>query len=136
MWDSTCKNIESHIGGTQSTEAWRTMQSSKTNKMEKWTGSITMDNWENHYTKLLTEDRDEFKQTYICSEDDSETTNQEEIRITSEESKRALRAMKNGRAPSPGGFLLELIKYGGDLYVTLLSRHIIDLQKRRQKGHK
>jgi hypothetical protein len=69
-----------------------------------------------YYEKLLNEDREEFK-------DDNEFNHGNlEFEISEEEVKRELAAGKNGKAAGPGSVHLEMLKYGGNKIVILLTK--------------
>jgi hypothetical protein len=67
---------------------------------------------------MLTEDRTEFQDIGYQKYDISY---REETEITPEEIKKHANAMKNGKAPGPGGVPIELIKYGPDKLFQLLA---------------
>lgn len=57
-----CIQIEGMIGGSRSTEVWKTVKGMKTNNTQQGCQLISMSEWEGHYEKLLTENRREFKE--------------------------------------------------------------------------
>lgn len=60
MWERKCNDIETYIGGSRSTEAWRTLKGMKTNTHERWTGTISLSDRRKHYENLLIEQRPQF----------------------------------------------------------------------------
>ena len=58
IWTSKCQQIESLIGGSQSTEAWRFLKILKNNKGYNKVNLLTMLEAENYYETLLTENRE------------------------------------------------------------------------------
>jgi len=66
---------------------------------------ITMEEWEDYYKTLLTEERAEF----LTMEQDECTIEQQVPEITTDEVRRAVKGMKNGKAAGPG-LQIELVK--------------------------
>ncbi|XP_030761521.1 uncharacterized protein LOC115886488 [Sitophilus oryzae] len=91
MWERKCNDIETYIGGSRSTEAWRTLKGMKTN----------------------TQQRPQFLQN-----NEAVTITEPRTNISIEEVKQALVSMKNGRVPGPGGIMAEMLKYGGECLIT------------------
>gem|GEM_PF-3617616 len=60
-WQKTCSTINSFLGSTLSSEAWKTFTGLWKDTREKSNMSlITMEEWEDYYKTLLTEERAEF----------------------------------------------------------------------------
>lgn len=121
-WESRCRLVEENIGGRKATEAWRILKTLRTEKKETAPiNLISHTQWKDYYQKLLTEDRAQF----LLEDDDenniSNITIKDDDDITVNEIKIALRTMKNGRAPGPGGIPIELIKHGTEQLMELLA---------------
>ncbi|XP_030765674.1 uncharacterized protein LOC115889741 [Sitophilus oryzae] len=113
MWERKCNDIETYIGGFRSTEAWRTLKGMKANTRERWTGTISLSDWREHYENLLIEQRPQFLQN-----NEAVTITEARTNISIEEVNQALVSMKNGRALGPGGIMAEMLKYGGECLIT------------------
>lgn len=83
--------------------------------------TISLQKWEDYFSKLLTEDRTTFKEQE--HEDENIQTQGSPIKITEKEVREQVRFLKNGRAPGPGDICGELLKHGGDK----LYRHLTKL---------
>jgi hypothetical protein len=60
-WDRKCTHLNTYIGGARSTESWRFIKSLRMNKKGNIISPIKIQQWEEHFKKLLVEDRKEFK---------------------------------------------------------------------------
>lgn len=117
QWEQCCNRIESLIGGSQSTEVWRTVKTMKTNNRDKSNQLITLKEWKDHYNTFLTETREEFKEPELGIN----VTEQLE-QLTTDEVKQCIKEMKSGRSPGPGNIAVELIKCGGTALVDRIAK--------------
>ncbi|KAF2902172.1 hypothetical protein ILUMI_04017, partial [Ignelater luminosus] len=53
----TCNEIESYIGGAQSTEKWQTVMDLKTDTRERALSLVAIKKWKDYYSTLLVEQR-------------------------------------------------------------------------------
>jgi len=108
-WENKCAEINSLIGGSRSREAWRTINSLRNNTKEKRKiNPIKIEKWKDYYNNLLKEQR----RDYINTQTDANETESNEVEtIQLEEIIKALRKMKNNKAPGPGDLPIELIKH-------------------------
>jgi helix-turn-helix protein len=119
MWQKKCSNINCYLGSTRSSEAWKTLKGLRKDTQERSNMSlITMEEWENYYKTLLTEERAEFLET----EQHENTNDQQVTEITSQEVYRAVKGMKNNKAAGPGGLQIELIKNAPSGVYEILAR--------------
>jgi len=79
---------------------------------------ITMEEWEDYYKTLLTEERAEF----LTIEQDECTIEQQVAEITTDEVCRAVEGVKNGKAAGPGGLQIELVKTAPTAVHEVLAR--------------
>ena len=120
MWDRTCGQIENYIGSTKSREAWKVVKSLRANTRESARlDGIEMKEWIQYYEELLTENRPEFQMNIETREE--EEFMKEDQEITPAQVKNAVKSMKNGKAPGPGGVQIELIKHGPEVLFELLA---------------
>jgi len=122
-WNKRCSEVESYIGGTRSQEAWKTIKNMKQNCQNRTNIQlIRMEDWKNHYQKMLNEDRKEFQTTQINQRNQQKKLQEKEIiaSITKKEVYEALRHMKNGKSAGPGSIPIELIKKAPECLVEIL----------------
>ncbi|KAF2890477.1 hypothetical protein ILUMI_15696 [Ignelater luminosus] len=67
-WQQKCNMINTHLGGRKSTESWKILKSLRKEKKRDIITTITPDQWNEYFERLLNEDRPEFK-------DNSDTQN-------------------------------------------------------------
>jgi hypothetical protein len=60
-WAQKCQEIESVLGGCQSTETWTFLKTLKTNRNSNNFHLATTADFENHYKTLLSENRIQYK---------------------------------------------------------------------------
>lgn len=118
MWDRKCEYLERCLGGTQVSEAWKTIKSLRRDeKNMSRLEIISMGEWENYYKTLLTETREKFN-----SKIQVENNPRSQVeRITLEELRKALKESKNKKSAGPGGIPIELIKYGPDILLEIVA---------------
>jgi hypothetical protein len=112
-----CADINSKLGFRQPAAAWSVLRGLRRNTdHKKHIEQITLNDWAQYYEKLLNEDREEFK-------DDNEFNHGNVgFEISKEEVKRELAAGKNGKAAGPGSVHVEMLKYGGNKIIILLTK--------------
>lgn len=99
-WGSKWTEVECHIGRTKSSETWKLIKSlgkKTTNKVNIL--PIQIDQWQRYYAKELTEDREK----YLINSPRSYTIQRRHIEIDETMIKKAVKSMKNNRAPGPAG---------------------------------
>lgn len=106
-WDRKCSEIEMYIGGKRCTEAWKFIDSIRTDKKKVILEPISGKDWEDYYSKLLVEDRENFKK-----EGPRVTVQGEPIEIQIENVEKAIKNMKNRKASGPGDITAEMLKNG------------------------
>lgn len=112
QWQTTCSDIEQHLGGAKSSESWNVIKSLKTNRKEKhYIPYIDEKTWTQYYKELLTENREEFKETLHTTQN---MAGDRTITLTLTEIRQAVKSLKNKKAAGPGGIAPELIKYGSE----------------------
>ena len=68
LWDKTCNKVNKYIGGTKVGEAWKLIKQLRTESRGKANiPIINMSKWKEHYEKLLTENKNEYKQMIYLS---------------------------------------------------------------------
>lgn len=67
---------------------------------------IQLNQWKEHYEKLLMEYRDNFK----CTNNNNKSVIGEEIELSLEEVRAAIKSIQNNTAPGSGGIVSELIQ--------------------------
>lgn len=119
MWENKCDEIDRKMGGTKISEAWNTIKNLKRDTKNTCNiALISMKEWEEYYRSLLTEDRDTFK--WKDKNENWNATVQVKV-ITTQEIRKALNTMKNGKAPGPGDIPIELVKYGPSILLERLA---------------
>lgn len=122
LWDKKCTEVNTYIGGKRSTEVWKFIKATTTEKREAVPIPIILHKeWIEHYKSLLTEDRPQHKgntQPHIHIEG-------EEVKIEINDIKKAIMCLKNGRACGPEGIYAELLKYGTEKLYQMLSNIFI-----------
>jgi len=115
LWERKCEEVERCIGGARVSQAWKTIKNLR--KDRKDSGSIALikaEEWRQHYKKLFTEDRPEFREPF----DEVFVHRNENIEfITKIEVKKALQEMKNGKSSGPGNIPVELLKHGPEVMI-------------------
>lgn len=97
-WEKKCDYIDKHLGGTRSSEAWKTIKAMRTTSRNKVVmNSISHRQWIEHFTDLLVESREK----YLKKEDYMEPTSKIELHL--DEIKVAVKGAKLKKAPVPGG---------------------------------
>lgn len=108
-WEQKCNMINTHLGGSRSTESWKVLKSLRQEKKRDIISAITPDQWDEYFEKLLNEDRAEFL-------NNSDTSNvnilASPLRVTTKEVEEVCKSLKKNKAPGPGNIPAELIKYG------------------------
>lgn len=110
MWERKCSEINRYLGGTRVTEAWKFVKRLRkdTNDSVKIT-TIETEEWKEYYSKLLKENRDQYKKIdFGMIENNGENVQ----KVTVQEIQEVLKHIKNGKAGGPGGIPVELVKYG------------------------
>ena len=126
-WDNKCKELNCYIGGSRSTEAWKLIRSLRretTNKIN--IQPIQMDQWQQHYVKELNEDREQ----YLINSPKPYNIQGQHIEVTDVMIERAIRSMKNKKAPGPEGLPAELLKNG----TNKLNKYLKELFTRYVNG--
>jgi hypothetical protein len=117
MWEKMCADINRKLRFKQPAAAWSVLRVLRRNTDHKThIELITLNDWAQYYEKLLNKDREGFT-------DDNEI-NRENLgsEIPEEEVKRDLAMEKNGKAAGPGGVHLEMLKYGRNMIIILLTK--------------
>jgi len=116
-WERRCNMLNAHLGGRRSTESWKLLKSLRRERKKDIILAITPQKWDDHFRKLLNEERPEFMNDNLNQNINISTS---PIRITTKEVKESCREMKSKRAPGPGNIPAELLKYGSEkLYESL-----------------
>ena len=119
-WERTCANVNSQLGFGRAKEAWSVVKGLRQETKAKTNLQlITPMEWEEYFQKLLNEDREEYLEEGTVGGQEQEGN---EIQISESEVSGMLRTGKNGKSPGPGSINLELLKYGGDKIVKLITR--------------
>ena len=153
QWEKTCQEINSYIGGTRASEAWRTLKNIRaTTKNTCKLETINAERWKDYYQQLLGKNRKEFQRNKN-EECKSYNYQEEYTEITDEEIKSAVKTFKNKKAPGPGNIPIELLKYAPDTLYELLAElfnrclkgenipeiwkigHIINIHKKGDKNN-
>lgn len=118
FWEKKCCEIDRLVGGSKSRAAWKTINVFKKDNVEKLTYSpITEEQWKKYYETLLIETRTDFK----CIDYSLECVNNSCEDISVHEIRKELMAMKNNKAPGPGGVPVELLKHAPDVTLEYLA---------------
>lgn len=109
-WERRCQGINTYLGSTKSREAWKVIKNLRTNeKLHTNIQLISQERWQEYYSKIMKEDRQQFIQLNEIQEQiDGAEENIEEI--TLEELQGVMKTFKNGTAPGPGAINIELLK--------------------------
>lgn len=111
LWDRRCEQVDRCMGGTKVNEAWKFIKCLRKNKNERINVPIiNISKWKEHYEKLLTENRVEYK--HITNNKRDKVDGGMVEPISSIEVRKAAQEMKNKKAAGPGNISSELIKYG------------------------
>lgn len=120
MWEKKCEELDRCMGGTRVAQAWRTIKNlRKDGKQNNNLPLISNNEWTAYYKQLLTENREEFIAHDIAVDTAYNTTVRE---ITVEEVKDTLKKTKSGKAAGPGNIPIELVKYGPDILLEILTK--------------
>ena len=117
-WDKICSEINSQIGGSRSSEAWRiigTLRKNNTNRLNL--PVININKWREHYGKELKEERP----MYTSLSPESCRVEGTPVEVTADTIRKTLKLMKNNRASGPEGIPSELLKYGSSKLEYMLS---------------
>lgn len=114
-WMRKCDEIDRYIGGTKCTEAWKALKHMKSDKSISQITPISETEWRNYFSDLLKENRN-FGNNSVHNE------NSEYIQLEETELRRALQRAKNKKSPGPGGIPTELLKYGSDKLIRMLTK--------------
>lgn len=121
MWEDKCERLNRLMGGTRVTEAWKTVKNIRQDVREQVNKPlISLEIWERYFSELLKENRREFL-TENLPMDINENYIENIDRITSQEIKKTIKSMKNGKSAGPGDIPVELIKHGPPLLWELLA---------------
>ena len=124
-WEKNCSRINTYLGGRKSAESWKLIKGLRRDMKRDILSPITISQLEDHFKELLTEGRPEFQQR------SAEVSEEEpDLDVSLDEVVRAIRELKNGKAPGPGSIPSELIKCG----TRKLFGCITELMKRCIKG--
>ncbi|PSN48631.1 hypothetical protein C0J52_12701, partial [Blattella germanica] len=94
-WERRCVGINTYIGSTKSREAWKIIRSLRTNEKSNVNLQlISQGEWQNYYSKLLKEEREEFIQSDETERGEGTYGNVEDI--TSEEIQNVVKSLQNG----------------------------------------
>lgn len=68
-WEKKCNYIDKHLGGTRSSEAWKTIKAMTTTSQNKVVmNSMSHRQWIEHFTDLLVESREKYLKKEDCME--------------------------------------------------------------------
>lgn len=127
MWDHKCNEVNAYIGGRKNTEAWKFIKAHTIDSREKVPIQIIQQHeWMEHYSSLLSENRED----YNIVQQEHVNIQGEQISVTTDTIKKAVRGLKNNRAPGPEGIQAELIKCGTEklyhMITTIINRCLND----------
>lgn len=120
-WDNVCRNINNTIGFNRSKEAWRVIRNLR--QETKNTTNITLikpKQWIEHYETLLQEKRPQYMIKHDGNERNKISVEEREIR--KEDVIKALRQSKNNKSAGPGNIRIELVKYGGNKLIEIVTK--------------
>ncbi|CAG9759568.1 unnamed protein product [Ceutorhynchus assimilis] len=116
-WERKCKEVECYMGGTRSSEAWNLIRSLRKDISTKTNiQPIQMGQWKKHYETALKEDREE----YLIDPEAPYIVEGEYIEINKSMLIKAIKHMKNNKAPGPEGIPAELLKNGSQKLLIYL----------------
>lgn len=117
-WDRKCSEINSHIGGSRSSEAWKVIDTLRSNRVTKVNlPIINITNWRTHYERELREERP----IYATLSPKPYRAEGTYVEITIARVSKALNSLKNNKASGPEGIPAELLKYGSHKFKWMLS---------------
>ena len=108
-WERSCNKIDTYIGGRKSTESWKLLKGLRRDMKRDLISPISIDKLEGYFKNLLTERRPEFQDGGVSLEYTNDNNN---LEIRMEDVVKAVRELKNDKAPGPGNIPAELIKCG------------------------
>lgn len=112
-----CCQIENMVRVHQSVEGMRNDNEGQSMEV------VSFEECENHYQKLLTDDRDQFKRDVVLNTEIIKEKN-EYLVITEQENRKNQEGMKNGLSPGLRNIPIELIKYGGNKIIDRISKFL------------
>lgn len=116
-----CDEINRHIEGSKSREAWKTIKNIRKNNRETIKmNMVELEEWKVYNEEMLNEDRDEHKQNKRHCIEKREDEIPIVSNITKNEIYEALKQCKNRKSPGPGNIPRDLIKDCSDIFIELL----------------
>ena len=109
IWERNCSKIDTYLGGRRSAESWKLIKGLRRDLKRDILSPVTVKQFEDHFKNLLTERRSEFQGESTA---DEEPGDNDSLHVTYEEVVKAIKGLKNRKAPGPGGIPTELIKCG------------------------
>lgn len=114
-WLKKCEYIDQQLGGSKSSEAWKTIKSIRTTaKQRTHISNISNQEWVRYFKDLLEERRPKFRQ----EEKDYITGDEVELQIAQVEE--AIKTTKLKKSSGPGGIYPELVRYGPPKLTAML----------------
>ena len=113
-WERSCSRLDAYLGGRKSAESWKLLKGLRRDMKRDIISPISVEKLEDHFKNLLTERRPEFQ--YESTK--TECINNVEVHL--EDVVKAIRGLKNCRAPGPGNIPAQLIKCGTGKLFRLL----------------
>ncbi|XP_072162646.1 uncharacterized protein [Bemisia tabaci] len=106
-WENNCPRINTCLGGRGSTESWKLLKGLRRNMKKDILSPITISQLEDHFKVLRMEVRPEFQGS--AAEYNAETLS---LEVKLEEIVKAIKELKNEKAPAAGDIPSRLIKCG------------------------
>uniref|UniRef100_A0A6P7G741 Uncharacterized protein LOC114336621 n=1 Tax=Diabrotica virgifera virgifera TaxID=50390 RepID=A0A6P7G741_DIAVI len=117
-WEQRCREVECHLGGSRSSEAWRFIRNLRNeNRNNTNLQMIDLKKWKTHYKEELQENRQE----YINTSPKHYNLNGQVVELNDEFVERMIKSLKNKKACGPEGIPAELIKNGTAKLIKLIT---------------